>query len=97
MVNFKGGCLTQVLLYGVTMSEGTFSHVVTRTIYSLPRNEPAHNKTYNKTCVTSKDTNQSVHPLSMARVLIYSSLDSLEVVESTCNQQRLIGERGCKG
>ena len=43
--------------------------------------ESAHNKTYNKTCVTSKDSDQPVHPPSMARVLIYSSLASPEVVE----------------
>ena len=29
--------------------------------------EPAHVKTYNKTCVTSKDSDQPVHPPSMAR------------------------------
>ena len=38
--------------------------------------EPVHNKTYNKTCVTSKD--QPIHPPSMTMVLIYPSLDSLE-------------------
>ena len=31
--------------------------------------DPAHNKTYNKTCVTSKD--QPVHPPSMARALVF--------------------------
>ena len=41
-------------------------------------NEPAHDKTYNKTCVTSKDSDQPVHPHIMARVLVYSSLNSLE-------------------
>ena len=51
-------------------------------------NEPAH-KSYDKTCVTSKDSDQPVHPPSMARVLVYPSLDSLEAVESTCNQGRL--------
>ena len=40
--------------------------------------------THDKTCVTSKDTDQSVHPTSMARVLV---LDSLEVVEGTCDQK----------
>ena len=43
----------------------------------------AHNKTYNKTCVTFKDSDQPVHLLSMARVLVYPSLDSLEAVEGT--------------
>ena len=48
--------------------------------------EPAH---YNKTFVTSKDSDQSVHPPSMARVLVYSILDSLKAEEGTCNQRRL--------
>ena len=43
-------------------------------------------KTYNKTCVTSKDSDQPVHPPSMARVLVHPSLDRTEVVEGTCNQ-----------
>ena len=46
-------------------------------------NEPAHDKTYNKTCVTSKDSDQPVHTPSMARVITYPSLDSLEAVEGT--------------
>ena len=33
-------------------------------------------KTYNKTCVTNKDTDQPLHPPSMAMVLVYASLDS---------------------
>ena len=48
-----------------------------------------HHKTYNKTCVTSKNSDQPVHPPSMARVLIYSIFNSLEAVEGTCHQQRL--------
>ena len=36
--------------------------------------EPAHDKTYNKTCVTSKDSDQPVHPPG-------SSFDSLEAVD----------------
>ena len=44
--------------------------------------EPAHDKTYCKTCVTSKDSDQPVHPPIMARlVLIYLAFDSLEAVE----------------
>ena len=50
--------------------------------------ETAHDKTYNETCVTNKDSDQPVHPPSMTRVLVYPSLDSLEA-EGTCNQQRL--------
>ena len=39
---------------------------------------PALNQTYNKICVTSKDSDQPVHPPSMARVLVYPSLDNRE-------------------
>ena len=56
--------------------------------------EPAHDKTYNK---TSKDSDQPVHPLSTARVFMYPSFESLEVVEGTCNLQRLIRLRKCAG
>ena len=52
-------------------------------------NEPARDKTYKKTCITSKDSDQPVHPLSMATVLVYPSLDSLGAVDDTCYQQRL--------
>ena len=52
--------------------------------------EPVHDETYNKNCVTSKDLDQPVHPPSMARILVYPSLDSLESVDGTCDQQRLI-------
>ena len=48
-----------------------------------------HNKTYNKSCVTSKDSDQSVQPPNMARVLLYPSLGSLEATEDTCDQRRL--------
>ena len=51
------------------------------------KNEPAHSKTYNKIYVTSKDSEHPVHPPSMARVLVYPSLDSPEAVEIMCNQQ----------
>ena len=51
--------------------------------------ELAHSKTYNKTCVTSKDSDRPAHPFSMARVLVYPSLDSLEAVKGTCDQRRL--------
>ena len=46
-------------------------------------------KTYNMTCVTSKDSDQSVYPPSKARVLVHPSLDSQEAVEGTCDQRRL--------
>ena len=48
-----------------------------------------HDKTYNKTCVASEDLDQPVRPPSMARVLFYPFLDSLEAVEGTHIQQRL--------
>ena len=37
--------------------------------------EPARDKIYNNTCVTSKDSDQRIQPPSMAKVLIYPSLD----------------------
>ena len=35
-------------------------------------NEPGHDKTYNKTCVTRKDSDQPAHLPSMARALVLS-------------------------
>ena len=52
-------------------------------------NEPAHGKTYNKTCVTSKDSDQPVHQPSTTRVLVLPSLDSLVTIEGICDQQRV--------
>ena len=43
--------------------------------------ESAHDKTYIKTCRTSKDSDQPVHSPSMAKVLLYPSLDNTETVE----------------
>ena len=37
--------------------------------------------------VPSKDAYQPIHPPSLARVLIYHSLDSLEAVEGTADVQ----------
>ena len=54
------------------------------------QNEPAYDRTNNNTCVTRKDSDQLVNPSSMAKVLIYSSLVSLEAVEGTYDEQRLI-------
>ena len=51
--------------------------------------KPAYDKTYNEIFVTSKDSDQPVHPPSMARVLVYPSMDSPEAVEGTCDQRRL--------
>ena len=50
--------------------------------------EPVDDKTYNKTYVTSKDSDQTVHLPSMARVLVYPSLDTCrpEAVKGACDQ-----------
>ena len=44
-------------------------------------NKPVHDKTYNKMCLTSKDSAQPVHPPSMAKILLYPSLNSLKAIE----------------
>ena len=54
---------------------------------SLPY-EPAHDKTYKKTCVISKDSEQPEHSSSKTRVLFHP-LDSPDAVEATCDQGRL--------
>ena len=60
--------------------------------------EPEHEETYNKTCLTNKDSDQPVHPVIMARVLVYPSLGSLETEEGTCDQpETLIRLCGCTG
>ena len=45
-------------------------------------NQPAHDKTYDKNCVASKDSDQPVNLHNMARFLVYPFLDtcSLEAV-----------------
>ena len=49
-----------------------------------------HNmSTYDKICVTSKYIDLSVHPPSMAMVLLYLFLDSPGALECTCDQRRL--------
>ena len=55
----------------------------------LPYIEPVHDKLYNKTCMTSKDSDHPVYPPNMSRVLVYPSLDSPEDVNGTCDQRRL--------
>ena len=49
-------CLAEVFQMGST----TYFHV------EIILNEPAHDKTYNKICVTSKDSNPPAQPPSMA-------------------------------
>ena len=51
--------------------------------------EPVHDKTYNKTCVTSNDSDQPEHSPSMSRVHVHLSLDSPEAAEGTCDHWRL--------
>ena len=51
--------------------------------------EPALDKTYNKTCVTSKYSDKPVLLPSMAKFLIFPSLDIPEAAESTYDQRRL--------
>ena len=53
--------------------------------------EPAHDGTWNKTCMTSKDSDQPVQQpsTSMASVLVYPSLINPEAVEGKCDQRRL--------
>ena len=48
--------------------------------------EPAHDKPYNKACVTSKDSDQLVHPPIMSKFLVYPSLTTQEAVEGRCDQ-----------
>ena len=47
---------------------------------------PAQDKTNNKTCVASNDTDQPVHPPITAKVLAYPSLDSLVATEDTISE-----------
>ena len=35
---------------------------------TIKENEPAHDKTYNKTCANSEDSDQSAHPCSLIRI-----------------------------
>ena len=42
--------------------------------------EPVHDKTYNKTSATSKDSDQPVYPPSSTRVLVCPSFGSQEAV-----------------
>ena len=51
--------------------------------------EPANYTTYDKTCMTIKDSDQPVHRPCMARFLVHPSLDRSEAVEGTCDQRRL--------
>ena len=51
--------------------------------------KPAHDKTYNKTCVTSKDFDQPVLLLSTAGVIVHPSSDSPKAAESTGDHRRL--------
>ena len=73
----------------VTMTDKQTKKNYNRLHWILTKNEPAHDKTYNKRCVTRKDSDQPVYPSSMAMVLVHPSLDSPEAVKCTCDQRRL--------
>ena len=42
--------------------------------------EPEHDKIFNKTFVTRKDSDQPLHPSSKTRILVYPCLDIPEAV-----------------
>ena len=52
-------------------------------------NEQAHDKIYNKIYVTSKDSDQPVHPSCMAKFSFIPLLHSLEAVEGISDQRVL--------
>ena len=70
---------------------------MSRVMGKYPLYQPAHDKAYNKACVTSKDSDLLVHSSSIGKFLVHSSLDSLEAMEGTCNQRRLISLHECTG
>ena len=85
-------CIVFIVLCGQRRARLDSANAESNQVFPCPLtkpNEPEHGKTYNKTCVTSKDSNQPVHPPSMARVLVHHSLDCPEAVEGTCDQRRL--------
>ena len=56
------------------------------TIFISPRkhlSQRTTKPTYNKACVTSKDSDKPVYPPSMARILFYCSLNSQEAAEDS--------------
>ena len=54
-------------------------------------NKPAHDKTYNKTCVTSENSDQPAHPRSLIRVFA----DRKDALYSLQANQRWIDENPC--
>ena len=69
MLVFGCACLGFALLKRMKTKHHTY-------YWLLPCNarllsEPAHDKTYNKTCVTSKDSDQSIHPTHHENTPIY--------------------------
>ena len=60
----------------------------------IKKNEPAHDKTYNKTCVISKDSDQPAHLCSLIRVFTDSTVSRL----SNKGQKRSLAIlSGCTG
>ena len=50
------------------------------------KNEPAHDKTYNKTCATSKDSDQPAHPHRLISRLIAWAFYSLQGIQRGINE-----------
>ena len=56
-----------------------------------------HEKTYLRTCGTSKDSVQPVHSCSLIRIFTGHILDNQGCSVSSCGQTRLIRLHGCTG
>ena len=65
---------SQMKLENIFLRENIFQHgttfgsIAAKKKSAGKRYEPAHDKTYNKTCVTSKNSDQPVHLCSLIRV-----------------------------
>ena len=81
---------TKWLKYGFPSSKSWTSWYSLGTSNEYPQHMSQRTKkTYNKICVTRKDSDQPVYPPSIARVLVYASLDSLKAAEGTCDRRKL--------
>ena len=66
-------------VYGFMILNYGFGTMTATTICYRPSlYEPAHDKTYSKTCATSKDSHQPVHLPSMVRVVV------IHLIKKTC-------------
>ena len=50
------------------------------------KNEPAHDKTYNKICLTSDDSDQPLHPSSLIRVPSLCAFFSFQAIQRRINE-----------